>query len=185
MKISRRTLLPMTVMLVAVLGLTACGSDAKSSTNTDSNSTKATSSSSTAPSADVVVKGVQVGDLGTILVDASGRTVYALTKDGANVPCTGDCLAAWPPVMLPTGSDTPTGGDGVSGLTAVTVTDGKQVASDGLPLYTFSGDPAAGVANGEGLSSFGGVWHVVKVGGGAATSETSSTSSDDSNGYGY
>jgi predicted lipoprotein with Yx(FWY)xxD motif len=182
MKISPRTLAPMAVMIVAAVGLTACGSDSKSSTSSESSSTKATSSS-TAPTGDIVIKGAKVGDLGTILVDADGRTVYTLTKDGANVACTGGCLQAWPPVLLPAGSTTATGGSGVSGLGVVTVTDGKQVTSKDLPLYTFSGDPAAGDANGEGLASFGGVWHVVKVGGGAASTQTSTTTTG--NGYGY
>ena len=44
-------------------------------------------------------------------------------------------------------------------------TGGEQVTQAGLPLYRFAADMAAGDAKGEGLSSFGGVWHVVKVGG--------------------
>ncbi len=37
----------------------------------------------------------------------------------------------------------------------------------GRPLYRFSIDTAKGQANGEGIHSFGGVWHVVKEGGSA------------------
>ncbi len=187
MKISRHTLVPTTVILVAVLGLAACGSDAKTSTKNDaSNGASSTSSSGPSPStADAVVKTAHNADLGTILVDSGGRTVYTLTKNGVNVPCTGDCLASWPAVLLPAGVDTATGGPGVRGLTVVTVTDGKQVAQGGLPLYTFSGDRLAGDANGEGLDSFGGVWHVVKVSGGAASSSTNTTDTTSGNGYGY
>jgi hypothetical protein len=44
-----------------------------------------------------------------------------------------------------------------------------QVAYKGLPLYRFSGDVNAGAANGDGINSFGGVWHVVKVSGGSSS----------------
>ena len=66
-------------------------------------------------------------------------------------------------------------------LTVVTTANGKQVADKGLPLYTFTNDTAAGDAKGEGLSSFGGTWHVVKVGTAPAASSTTSTTT--SSGY--
>jgi predicted lipoprotein with Yx(FWY)xxD motif len=184
--LSRRTLLPMTVMLVAAVGLTACGSDDKTSTNTDSSSTtKAAASSTTKPAGAVVIKTADDAKLGKIFVDAQGKTVYTLTKDGANVPCAGGCLAAWPPVLLAAGETTATGASGVGELSVVDSDSGKQVAHDGLPLYTFSGDAAAGTANGEGLASFGGVWHVVKVGGAGGASSSSSGTSQTTSGSGY
>jgi predicted lipoprotein with Yx(FWY)xxD motif len=183
MKIPLRILVPTTVMIVGVLGLAACGSDTKTSTKTGG-STQATSSSS-APTADAVVKAADTGTLGTILVDSGGRTVYTLTKDGASVPCTGDCLASWPAVLLPAGVEKAAGGPGVTGLTVVRVTDGKQVAHDGLPVYTFSGDRLAGDTNGDGLASFGGVWHVVKISGAASSSSTDTTDTTARSGYGY
>jgi hypothetical protein len=60
-------------------------------------------------------------------------------------------------------------GPGVSNVTAVGATGGMQVAYKGLPLYRFSGDVNAGAANGDGINSFGGVWHVVKVSGGSSS----------------
>ena len=48
-----------------------------------------------------------------------------------------------------------------------TTTDGA-VTTKGRPLYLFSGDPAAGAANGNGTTSFGGTWKVVKITGTAA-----------------
>ena len=38
------------------------------------------------------------------------------------------------------------------------------VTAGGLPLYRFAQDQDSGDAYGEGLATFGGVWHVVKVG---------------------
>ncbi len=78
-------------------------------------------------------------------------------------------------MTLPSGTSTATGGSGVSGLTVVTITGGKQVADKGLPLYTFAQDTAAGDTKGEGLSGFGGTWHVVKLGAPAAASSTTTT----------
>jgi hypothetical protein len=51
----------------------------------------------------------------------------------------------------------------------------KQVTHLDLPLYTYIGDTAAGEVKGDGLNTFGGIWHVVKTGvsagaGGATTS---------------
>jgi predicted lipoprotein with Yx(FWY)xxD motif len=151
-------------MLVAALALAACGSDSSSK---DSGGSGSSSSSTTAAKKAAVILTKQNPDLGTILVDAQGRTVYTLTNGGKAVACTGACLTVWPPVK---------------------VASGDQVTSDGLPLYTFQGDTAPGMAKGENLSSFGGTWHVVKVGGGAASSSTTPTtakSSSSTNSYGY
>jgi predicted lipoprotein with Yx(FWY)xxD motif len=177
---SARVVLSSALTLIAVLALAACGSDSKSSTSTDGSSSSSTSASSApASTGDAVIKTADHGDLGTILVDADGKTVYTLSKEDQPVACTDACLAAWPPVLIPAGTDKATGSDGVTGaLGLVSAADGKQVAHDGFPLYTFSGDSAAGDANGEGLASFGGVWHVVTVSGGGASSDTSSTTSD-------
>ncbi len=179
MNISLRTLLPTTAMLVAGLGLAACGSSSSSSSSTTT--TKAAKPAATTAA---VIKTTKNPNLGTILVDgASGKTVYTLTKNGAAVACTGSCLSVWPPVMLPAGSSTATGGAGVSGLTVVSATGGQQVADKGLPLYTFSGDAAAGDAAGDGLSSFGGTWHVVTVGKAAAPAASTTTTSSSGSGY--
>ena len=176
----RRRLLPVAIAAAAVLALAACGSDDSSSS--DTTSTTRAASSSSKPATLAVVKTADNATLGRILVDAEGRTVYTLTKDGAAVDCTGGCLGAWPPVLLPSGTTEATGGPGVSKLTVVTTDAGEQVASDGLPLYTFAGDAAAGDAKGEGIESFGGVWKVVKVGG---TASSSTTDDDDGGTYDY
>jgi predicted lipoprotein with Yx(FWY)xxD motif len=174
---ARRALLPSILMLIAVIALAACGSDSDSKTSTSAGDSSSSSSSTPAPTAAAVIKTADHGDLGTILVDADGKTVYTLTKEDQPVACTGACLTAWPPVLIPAGTDQATGSDGVTGLALVSAADGKQVARNGLPLYTFSGDHAAGDAAGDGLASFGGVWHVVTIKGGGAPDTTSTTSS--------
>ena len=45
---------------------------------------------------------VNLGDtsLGSVLVDADGKTLYIFTADsGGKSACNGDCAAAWPPLL--------------------------------------------------------------------------------------
>ncbi|HEV7526957.1 MAG TPA: hypothetical protein VGP92_18505 [Acidimicrobiia bacterium] len=90
-------------------------------------------------------------------------TLYTLTNDSPSHPCSGQCATAWPPLLLPSGTVTAVGAAGVSGLGSAAVPSGTQVTDKGALLYRFSGDQAPGDARGEGISSFGGVWHVVKA----------------------
>jgi predicted lipoprotein with Yx(FWY)xxD motif len=180
-----RRLLPVAALLVAALALAACGSD--SSTKSGSGGAGSSSSSTTTAKTAAVILAKQSPDLGMILVDTQGRTVYTLTNGGKAVACTGACLTAWPPVMVPSGEKTASGGPGVKGLGVASQASGEQVTSDGLPLYTFQGDTAPGMTKGENLTSFGGTWHVVKVSGAATSSTTPTTakSSSSSSTYGY
>lgn len=180
----RHRLVGSALVSVAILVLAACGSSSSSS------SSKSKSTSSTAArSSSAAVKTATGSTFGTILVDSNGKTVYTLTKAGQAVPCSGGCLNFWPPVIAPAGGTASAAG--VSGLGTVAATGGQQVTYTGLPLYTFSQDHAAGDATGDGVSSFGGTWHVVKIassagastsgGGGSATTTTTKAR----RGYGY
>jgi predicted lipoprotein with Yx(FWY)xxD motif len=146
----------------AVVLLAACGS----SSSTSSPAAQPTnSSSSSAPTATSTANVLTASNatLGTVLVDSAGKTLYTLKNAaGAPVACSGQCLTFWPPLLLPAGSTSATGATGVTGLGTVSAGGGTQVTEGGAPLYHFSGDTAAGTANGDGISSFGGVWHVVK-----------------------
>jgi predicted lipoprotein with Yx(FWY)xxD motif len=98
-------------------------------------------------------------DLGTIVVDDTGMTVYVYDKDtqgSGQSSCTGQCLANWPPVT----ADQAPSLDGVTGdVDTITGTDGStQVTLDGWPLYYYAGDSAAGDTAGQGVSD---VWWVV------------------------
>jgi predicted lipoprotein with Yx(FWY)xxD motif len=106
---------------------------------------------------------VQVADhpeLGKILTDSAGKTLYLYTKDGANVSnCYDQCATNWPPLLVDAGQ-TPTAGAGLSGqLGVIDRTDGtKQVTYNGMPLYYWINDANAGDATGQNV---GGVWFVV------------------------
>jgi len=95
----------------------------------------------------------------TILTNAQGLTLYYRTSDAPpSTVCSGGCAGAWPPLLM-SGSSTPTSTTSLSGkLTIVADANGNQVEYNGHPLYTYSGDTAAGQTTGEGA---GGVWHVV------------------------
>lgn len=175
---------PFVLVAVAVTVFAACGSSGSTATDTASPtepSTTTTSAASTTTGSAPVVATASNAKFGTILVDARGMTLYTLTKDGTPVACAGACLTAWPPLLLPTGTTSATGAAGVTGLGTVSAAGGTQVTLDGAPLYRFSADTSAGAANGDGITSFGGVWRVVKTQGAAAASTTTATAttSDD------
>ncbi|MGW6901726.1 SCO0930 family lipoprotein [Streptomyces sp. NBC_01727] len=99
-------------------------------------------------------------ELGNIVVDKRGMTVYRFKKDSAwpmKSACTGACLSKWPVVA-------PLAKNDVSGVTTkgfVTFNrpDGlKQQSIDCWPIYTFSGDAKPGDTNGQGV---GGTWYAV------------------------
>ena len=101
--------------------------------------------------------GVASSTLGQHLVDSAGKSLYVLTTDSANTStCSGGCAAAWPPLTVGAGQ-TPVAGTGVTAaLATMTRDDGTtQVTANGMPLYGFASDTAAGETKGQGV---GGVW---------------------------
>ncbi|MCX5415884.1 SCO0930 family lipoprotein [Streptomyces sp. NBC_00059] len=99
-------------------------------------------------------------ELGDIVVDKRGMTVYRFKKDSAwpmKSACTGDCLKKWPVVSPVQKNDV----EGVTtkGFVTFSRPDGiKQQSLDCWPLYTFSGDTRPGDTNGQGV---GGTWYAV------------------------
>lgn len=99
-------------------------------------------------------------DLGQIVVDGTGMTVYFFDKDTAGATssaCTGQCASLWPAVHP---SSTTPAVDGISAeVGTITGTDGQpQLTLDGRPVYTYASDTAPGDVNGQG---FGDLWYVV------------------------
>ena len=122
---------------------------------------------------------VQASDhdgLGTILIEASGRTLYLFTPDERNVSnCAGGCAAAWPPLV--TVGD-PVAGDGVSAnhLGAIDRGDGySQVTYNGWPLYYFAFDGKPGDANGQNSRD---VWFVLSTDGGPISNNATVKTTD-------
>jgi predicted lipoprotein with Yx(FWY)xxD motif len=124
--------------------LAACGGDDGTTTETDPG---------TGDAVDATVSVGDGGDLGDILVDSDGNTLYiAEGESGDNILCAGPCLSAWPPLTVPADEE-PISGDSVDGtLSTVTRDDGTvQVTFDGLPLYTFASDSGPGDVTGHGF----------------------------------
>jgi len=115
-----------------------------------------------------VVAPVQIGSmstaLGVVLTGPSGNTLYTLSSDPSNgSTCTGACLGAWPPLLVPSGGTVsgPAGTSRTFGTFTRTDDMTIQATANGRPLYLFSHDNAPGQTNGEGITAFGGTWHVV------------------------
>jgi predicted lipoprotein with Yx(FWY)xxD motif len=98
-------------------------------------------------------------DLGEILTDGDGRTLYLFTRDtaGETPTCTDSCAENWPPLT----GGAPQAGDAVTApLGRIEHPDGSmQVTADGMPLYYFAGDGGPGDASGQGV---GDVWYVLR-----------------------
>ena len=150
------------VVPLATLAVAGCGGN--------SSDTGALTPPSTTTSGPAGTVNVANSDLGTILVDAQGRTLYLFQKDqGTTSECTGACAGAWPPLQA---KGKPTVGAGATASLAGTTqrSDGeRQVTYNGHPLYLFSGDTQAGDTTGEGLTAFGAAWYALSPAGDQVT----------------
>jgi predicted lipoprotein with Yx(FWY)xxD motif len=101
------------------------------------------------------------GEEVTALTDTRGNTLYFYDRDTpTSVSCTGSCARTWSP-LLASGNQVQTP-PGIHGsVSVVHGANGVQVAYNGHPLYTFSGDTVPGEAGGEGIL---GLWHVALPG---------------------
>jgi predicted lipoprotein with Yx(FWY)xxD motif len=108
--------------------------------------------------------------LGKILVNGSGRTLYAFAADRTtSSACYGSCASLWPPLTV-TGS--PKGGTQLDASLLGTAkrTDGTtQVTYNGHPLYRYAGDSKPGDTTGQAISQFGARWYTLKRSGAEVT----------------
>lgn len=180
------------VLAVGVL-LAGCGSSkskSKSASTTAASGSSTGETSSSGPSgASQVVKVKNDKKFGMILADSKGFTLYTFTNGGKAAPCDTACLKVWPAATVPAGTEV-SGQAGVNALGTTMLPGGQTVLTyQGLPLYRFAQDKDEGDAYGDGINSFGGLWHVVKTSGSATTNsgDSSGTSSSEttSGGGGY
>jgi predicted lipoprotein with Yx(FWY)xxD motif len=149
--------------LTTALTLAACGGGSSGSSATPAVVATATPgpiSSPTAPPASTPAPLSTATLLGSSgFVNGSGFTVYVFDADLAQAnasSCNGNCAGVWPAVSPPNGTLP-------SGWTSFQRQDGSmQLAYKGRALYTYVGDPAPGNTNGDGLTEFGGVWHIAR-----------------------
>jgi predicted lipoprotein with Yx(FWY)xxD motif len=184
--------LPAAALVLAALALIAagCGGSSSNPSSSSQSSTAPASSSESSSSGATAVSTSESPELGIVLVDSEGFTVYSFAKDnGTTSSCYGACAEAWPPV---TASGKPTAGEGAmsSELGTTTRKDGTlQVTYAGHPLYTFVEDHSPGEANGNGSTAFGGEWNALNESGSAVgegeSSASTESSGESSGGYGY
>jgi predicted lipoprotein with Yx(FWY)xxD motif len=156
----RASLRPLPIATLALaLALAACTSgDGGSSTEPESEAASVAASEpaeSSGATGEATVL-VASSDLGDILTDADGMTIYYFANDTEGTSnCDEDCLANWPPVVV---DGEPTAGDSVSAELGTIEVDGETwLTVNGFPAYYFAGDAAAGDVNGQGV---GDVWWV-------------------------
>jgi predicted lipoprotein with Yx(FWY)xxD motif len=115
-------------------------------------------------------------NLGRVLVNSKGHTLYLFKKDkGARSSCYGSCATFWPPLLK---HGTATLGPGVK--KSLVGTTGRrngtlQFTYNKHPLYTYKLDTRAGQTAGQGVNGFGAKWWALSAGGAAVTKTTSST----------
>lgn len=171
--------LSVAAVFLAALALIVAGCGGSSSSSSTSSQASETSTSGSAGSAGATtVSATENPELGMVLVDSEGLTVYTFAKDtGTTSTCYGACAEAWPPVIA-TGA--PKAGEGAkSGELGTTKRkDGTlQVTYAGHPLYTFVEDHGPGEATGNGSTAFGGEWNALDANGTAAAASSSSSTS--------
>ncbi|WP_443067917.1 SCO0930 family lipoprotein [Streptomyces sp. NBC_01351] len=163
MGMKRGTTLAAAVIAVA-LAATACG---QADDKVADPAKPAGAASSQAPAADGAAAGgakaagqLAIGDnaeIGSILSDSAGLTLYRFDKDTAKPSksnCEGDCAKTWPVVAA--GDVTAVAGMDPALLGEVVRGDGtKQLTVAGWPAYRFNKDAKAGDTNGQGV---GGTW---------------------------
>ena len=164
------------VIPLLALAVAACGGG--------SAATAATQNGTNGASATV---GVANSNLGSILVNSTGRTVYLFKADsGTMSACAGACATAWPPLLA---KGTPTAGSGLtaSKLGTITRSDGThQVTYNGHPLYLFIKDKKPGQTTGQGVTAFGAAWFALtSAGDQASTPASSSAGGGGSSSLGY
>jgi predicted lipoprotein with Yx(FWY)xxD motif len=106
------------------------------------------------------VKRANMSDLGEVLTDGSGMTLYVFTADNANKSnCAGACASNWPPLIFSGNIIAQSGIPGALGA-ILRPDNSTQATYNGMPLYRYSADNSPGDANGQG---YGGRWFVAQT----------------------
>ncbi|WP_432092770.1 SCO0930 family lipoprotein [Streptomyces sp. bgisy100] len=102
-------------------------------------------------------------ELGEVLTDKNGKTLYLFTKDTPwpmKTACDDKCLEKWTPSEPVSAADAKAAGIDPKLLFTFTTPNGtKQEAINCWPAYTFKGDKEPGQTNGQGV---GGTWFAIK-----------------------
>jgi predicted lipoprotein with Yx(FWY)xxD motif len=184
LRMSRLSALPL--LVGGVLALAGCGSSSSTTGSTAASSSTpettassagaygtgsaatSTAAASTSVSAGMQISTKAISGLGSVLVNAQGRTLYMFTPDNhAKVTCLSSCASLWPPAKLSSGQKATAGGEAKASLLGSDPDPegGTVVTYAGWPLYTYAADSGPGTANGQGVSANGGLWYVLSSSG--------------------
>jgi predicted lipoprotein with Yx(FWY)xxD motif len=170
-----RTLPALAIFAIgALLAAAGCGGSDSSSGGAygsgggNTGSTEAAKSEA-APGGDGVVAVGTGSDLGAILVDSKGFTLYDFHKDkGGKSACYGACVGTWPPLTT-SAAPSATSEAEKAQLGTTKRSDGTvQVTYAGHPLYTYVADTKPGDTKGQDIDSFGAEWYALQPSGGEA-----------------
>jgi predicted lipoprotein with Yx(FWY)xxD motif len=98
----------------------------------------------------VALKVAEIDDLGPVVTDAEGFTLYRFDGDKpGESTCDGECAAAWPPATVAGENFT---AEGVGAVGSIVRKDGsRQLTVGGVPQYRFAKDSKPGETKGQGL----------------------------------
>ncbi len=148
-----------TAILVAsaaagLITLSACSSGGGYGSSAAPASQPQSANEEVSPAGGVTLAVAQVGNLGEVVTDQNGLTLYRFDKDKAKPSvsnCNDACAMTWPPALGEPASVQLRGVD-MALVGAVTRADGtKQLTLNGWPLYTYAKDTAPGEALGQGV----------------------------------
>jgi predicted lipoprotein with Yx(FWY)xxD motif len=169
---ARKIAISAMAVALAVLVVAGCGSSSDSTSGGAYGGGESTAPAATTTAAApqgagaALVSAAPAPELGKVVVDSKGFTLYDFHKDkGTTSSCYGGCAKVWPPLLT---DSQPKGAGGVMGSKLGTTKrkDGTtQVTLAGHPLYTYVEDTKPGEAKGNDFSSFGAEWYALQPSG--------------------
>jgi predicted lipoprotein with Yx(FWY)xxD motif len=168
---------------VAVLALAAVGCGSDDTKTTTSDAAAVATQSTTAAQTKAAAIATKDSSLGAILAGTKNHTVYMFEADkNGKSNCTGDCAAAWPPVLT-NGNPTAAPDAQSSALGTTKRDDGKmQVTYAGHPIYYFTKDTDEEDVYGNDVEAFGADWYAMTATG-AKAEKSDNSSASESGGY--
>ncbi|MDT7581385.1 MAG: hypothetical protein QOK35_2649 [Pseudonocardiales bacterium] len=157
---TRSRLAVLAVAAAATLGLSACSGG--SSGYEYKAPAVAVDPQAATPQIGTILSANSTQQLGTVVVDGQGYTLYRFDKDSTKPPtsnCAGECAQKWPPVLATPGTPLTVEGVAQENVGTINRPDGSiQLTLAGWPVYRYSGDPQPGATAGQGV---GGTWAAV------------------------
>lgn len=96
------------------------------------------------------------------VANSAGTAVYAVAGDTDGGKCTGECIQAWPPMLVEDAMPSDSPGLDASMVGVVQRADGStQVTYNGHPLYRYGADTGVGRTAGHGVSDKWGHWSLL------------------------